>query len=65
VSSKFYDPEWRRERARIAAQARHNPQVRAERKAGALERAITDALPGLTRPQRERLVELLREGDSA
>ena len=62
--SKFHDPGWRRERARIAGLSAQHPEYRAERKTGALERAIADALPTLSKVQRERLASLLRGGGS-
>jgi hypothetical protein len=62
VMSQFHDPAWRQERARIARRCLTDTEYRAERKAGALERKIADALPMLNKAQRERLAGLLRDG---
>lgn len=55
-------PEQRHERARVAALARHHPEVRQQLKAAQAEqyvRELVDSWPPLTAEQRRRLAALL------
>ena len=65
MASKLEDPQFRRDRARIAGLSSQHPEIRRDRRALLIERLVREAVatwPPLTAEQRDRLAVLLEGG---